>query len=349
MFKILNKDNLRVLADRQMRYITENDYGGIDTSVIDLNNLYNIYDLDNVDVNVMFNGVLYTCKPILIESDSDDTSIKRTVDLYIGNPGIFDAIDRLKNTGEPFCMHQRIHDRGEGEEIINNLSFFTDTVGSYEIMMFTHDSDVNKFKMYTTGNKLLVEGLLEEGTKVYFFSETYKIPLSNNVYMYEGYPVVDVPDVLFTKLENIKVQIDENDYYQTFEMIRANKPEEFDLPKRANDFDDRDVLCFKGERNEGFEELYINDEHIDCEMVAYKDDNGFIDMIECIGLFGNYKRIKNIVKKCGVVHREDEYDKFIHNIINYAESKRSDVSCQIIINYDSEHCLRISLMESYPD
>lgn len=84
-------------------------------------------------------------------------------------------------------------------------------------------------KMWTKENRLVCD--LSSGTKVYFFSQTYKVPLVKTVYIEDEYDycVVDIPDILLTKHENIKVQIDENDYYQTFEVVKRTKPEDYDI------------------------------------------------------------------------------------------------------------------------
>lgn len=89
-----------------------------------------------------------------------------------------------------------------------------------------------KLKMWTTGNKLccgtIDNAFVEAGTKIYFFSRSYQIPLVKETYDENGYVMVDIPDIFLTKEENIKVQIDEDDYYQTFEVVRQNKPSDYD-------------------------------------------------------------------------------------------------------------------------
>lgn len=121
--------------------------------------------------------------------------------------------DRTKITYDPYV----------GDPASVNLKIVDSDVVRSDYEVHYHKN----LKMWTKGNKLACD--LEPGTKVYFFSESYKIPLVKTTYEYEGLVVVDIPDILLTKHENIKVQIDENDYYTTFEVVRVNKPADYDM------------------------------------------------------------------------------------------------------------------------
>ena len=131
----------------------------------------------------------------------------------------------------------------EDSALLTNLKVGYGDDPGFEYVPITRD----KLKMWTTDNMLACDDL-EVGTKVYFYSRSNQTPLVKTVYkkVFKDMDfwnddtqinVVDIPDILLTKEENIKVQIDKNDYYQTFEVVRQNKPKDYDadVEKGYND------------------------------------------------------------------------------------------------------------------